>query len=60
MDKKYKLEIECEEFWVADSLHELGSEIECTDVLDTMKNGTLQINGDHYVAVVTDLTVKNK
>lgn len=59
MEKKYKLVIECEEFCVADSLHELGSEIECTDVLDTMKYGTLQINGDHYDAAITDLTVRN-
>ena len=54
--KKIKIEILCDEFYVADSLHELATNIECGDVLDQMndENGELEVNGDHYVASIKE------
>lgn len=50
MTKKIKLVIECDEYYVADSLHELASTIECGDK-EYDELGTMV--GDHYKAVVT-------
>jgi hypothetical protein len=60
--KKIKIEILCDEFYVADSLHELATNIECGDVLEQMndenmtdENGELEVNGDHYVAGIKEI-----
>ena len=54
--KKIKIEILCDEFYVADSLHELATNIECGDVLEQMndENGELEVNGNHYVASIKE------
>lgn len=52
---KFKIEIDCEEWWVADSLHQLGSKIECTDILDEMVNNTIDVEGEHYKARITKI-----
>ena len=46
--KKIKIEILCDEFYVADSLHELASNIECGDLLDQMKDEELEVNGERW------------
>ena len=60
--KKIKIKILCDEFYVADSLHELATNIECGDVLEQMndesmldENGELEVNGDHYVAGIKEI-----
>lgn len=60
--KKIKIEILCDEFYVADSLHELATNIECGDVLEQMndesmlnENRELEVNGDHYVAGIKEI-----
>ena len=58
--KKYKIEILCDEFYVADSLHELATNIECGDVLDgeyADENGVTAVTGDHYTAEVKEVKV---
>lgn len=52
MAKKIKIEIECEEFWVADSLRELAGYIENSDLTyaQLAKN---EMQGDHFVAKLT-------
>ena len=58
--KKIKIEILCDEFYVADSLHELATNIECGDVLDgeyADENGVTEINGDHYVAEIKEVNI---
>ena len=52
MAKKYQIELQCDEWWVADSLHEVGTMIECGDLLDEMKDGRVEVNGDHYTAEI--------
>lgn len=49
---KYKIELQCDEWYVADSLHELGAMIECGDLLDEMQDGHVEVNGDHYTAEI--------
>lgn len=49
---KYKIEIQCDEWWVADSLHELGTMIECGDLLDQMQDGSVEVSGDHFTAEI--------
>ena len=60
--KKIKIEILCDEFYTADSLHELAANIECGDVLEQMsdesmlnENGEMEVNGDHYVAGIKEI-----
>ena len=48
--KKISVEILCDEFYVADSLHELAGNIECGDLLDDMENDGIEVSGDHYTA----------
>ena len=52
--RPFKIEVNCDEWWIADSLHEIASEIENTDVLDDVEaSGKAEIHGDHYDAVIT-------
>lgn len=58
--KKISIEILCDEFYVADSLHELATYIECEDVLDgghADKNGVIGLCGDHYTADVKEVNI---
>lgn len=55
--KKIKIEILCDEFYVADSLHELASNIECGDLLDNLDPDNPHVNGDHYTATVTEVNI---
>lgn len=48
----YKIELTCEEWWVADSLYELGSMIENDDLLDQMQDGCVKTSGSHYTAEI--------
>lgn len=57
--KKISIEILCDEFYVADSLHELASNIECGDIMDDVEsNGMQEVTGDHYTAEVKEVIVK--
>lgn len=49
---KYKIELQCDEWWVADSLYEVGTMIENHDLLDEMQDGHTEVNGDHYTAEI--------
>ena len=55
--KKIKIEILCDEFYVADSLHELATNIECGDLLDDACGliGGIEVTGDHYVAGIEEI-----
>ena len=60
--KKIKIEILCDEFYTADSLRELATNIECGDVLEQMndesmlnESGELEVNGGHYVAGIEEI-----
>ena len=55
--KKIKIEILCDEFYVADSLHELATNIECGDVMDIAcaNIGGTEVSGDHYVAGIEEI-----
>jgi hypothetical protein len=52
---KYKIDLTCDEWYVADSLHELGARIENDDLLDDMQDGRVTVNGDHYTAEITEI-----
>ena len=52
MASKYQIELQCDEWWVADSLHEVGTRIECGDLLDEMQDGHIEVSGDHYTAEI--------
>lgn len=54
---KYKIEIQCDEWWVADSLHELGTMIECGDLLDQMQDGSVEVSGDHFTAEIKEANI---
>ena len=57
--KKISIEILCDEFYVADSLHELASNIDCGDVInDVETNVSQEVTGDHYTAVVKEVNIK--
>ena len=47
-----RITIECEDYWVADSLHELGTEIENTDIIDNVyeKDRISIRDGEHFHA----------
>ena len=55
--KKISIEILCEEFYVADSLHEIATNIECGDVMDIAcaNIGGTEVSGDHYVAGIEEI-----
>ena len=51
--KKISVEVLCDEFYIADSLRELASNIEnCDNVYDYIEDDCLEISGDHYVAEI--------
>ncbi len=52
---KYKIDLTCDEWYVADSLHELGARIENDDLLDEMQDGRVTVSGDHYTAEITEV-----
>lgn len=57
--KKISIEILCDEFYVADSLHELATNIECGDLLEEacgLIDGT-EVTGDHYTAEVKEVEI---
>lgn len=54
MAKKFKIDLTCDEWYVADSLHELGARIENDDLLDDMQDGRVTVSGDHYAAEITE------
>ena len=52
---KFKITIECDEWWVADSLHELASHIENDDLLDDMwYDGKVEVSLDHCTATIKE------
>lgn len=53
---KYKIDLTCDEWYVADSLHELGARIENDDLLDEMQDGRVTVSGDHYTAEITEVS----
>ena len=58
--KKISIEILCDEFYTADSLHELAGNIECGDVIDDKyadENGIIEVSGDHYTANIKEVEV---
>lgn len=56
--KKISIEILCDEFYVADSLHELASNIECGDIMEDVEaNGSQEVTGDHYTAEVKEVEI---
>ena len=58
--KKISIEILCDEFYTADSLHELATNIEYGDVLHgdyTDENGVTEVTGDHYTAVIKEVEI---
>ena len=56
--KKISIEILCDEFYVADSLHELATNIECGDVMDDVEtNGSQEVTGDHYTAEIKEVNI---
>lgn len=54
MAKKFKIDLTCDEWYVADSLHELGARIENDYLLDEMQDGRVTVSGDHYTAEITE------
>ncbi len=54
MARKFKIDLTCDEWYVADSLHNLGARIECDDLLDEMQDGRVTVDGDHYAAEITE------
>ena len=51
---KFKIEIECDEWWLADSLHELASHIENDDILDKMENGKVEVSDIYFTATIKE------
>ena len=52
--KKISVELLCDDLWTADSLHELGTNIENGDFEFTEE--PIEITGDHYTAEVKLIT----
>lgn len=50
MAKKYQIELQGEEGYVADSLRELATWIEDCDLAKETQDGTVALSGDHYTA----------
>jgi hypothetical protein len=56
--KKISIEILCDEFYVADSLHELAANIECGDIMEDVEaNGMQEVTGDHYTAEIKEVNI---
>lgn len=57
--KKISIEILCDEFYVADSLHELATNIECGDLLEEACGliGGTEVTGDHYTAEIKEVEI---
>lgn len=53
MGNNFKIDLTCDEWYMADSLHELGARIENDDLLDDMQDGRVTVSGDHYTAEIT-------
>ncbi len=55
-----RIVIECEDYWVADSLNALAAEVEDTDILEPVYNDgkTEKSKGDHYTAKITYIKEK--
>ena len=51
---KFKIEMECDEWWVADSLYELAHRIENDDLLDDMCDGKVEVSFDHCTATIKE------
>ena len=52
---KFKIEIECDEWWVADSLFTLSAMVENNDLLDGVENdGKVQVSLDHFTAIIKE------
>lgn len=52
--RPFKIEVNSDRWWLADSLHEIANEIENTDVMDSVEtSGKAEMHGDHYDAVIT-------
>ena len=52
---KYKIEIQCDKYWLADSLHELGTMIENDDLLDQMCDGSVIGIGEYFAAEIKEV-----
>lgn len=55
---KYKIDLICDEWWVADSLNELGAMVENGDLLDHMQDGSVEVSSGHYAAEITEINEK--
>lgn len=55
--KHYRIEIECDEFYLADTLYSIGAMIENDSILDQMENGKVETECDalHYKATIHDI-----
>lgn len=55
-----RIVIECEDYWVADSLNSLAAEVENTDILEPVYDEakTAKNKGDHYTAKITYIKEK--
>lgn len=51
---KFKIEIECDEWWVADSLYTLSAMVENNNLLDGMENGKVEVSLDHCTATIKE------
>lgn len=52
---KYKIEIECDEWWVADSLYTLSAMVESNNLLDGVENdGKVQVSFAHFTATIKE------
>ena len=52
--RPFKIEMNCDEWWLADSLREIANEVENTSIMDGIEtDGKVEIHGDHYDAVIT-------
>ena len=56
-----RITIDCEDYWVADSLHTLGTHIENSDILDEVYNGdgTTTYDDAHFTCVIENINPKN-
>lgn len=49
---KFTIELECDEWYTADSLREISNDIENYDLLDYMQDGQVTTSGEHYTATI--------
>ena len=57
-----RITIDCEDYWVADSLHTLGTHIENSDILDEVYNGdgTTTYDDAHFTCVIENTSGRNE